>query len=426
MNDRCDDDDRDKEGRRQLDLPECVAFETVAQNVTLNGPATGEPSLEPASPDGLTKFYPERTLAGHPGASTNLDVHITAPTQWITASASGYAELRIYAETATGRTRVLRARLTSLAWQKTTDGKMAGAVLSVRGHPARAWTVVGVSDSISGGSGGTDFTPATFDLIAWGTEGSTPDTAGESPGILMSDEPAPKRASLGMVWDSTAKVWRPMSGTSTGAINVAISGGSPTTVSGSHTPSTTSQGSPTDAINAQTFPQLWNLSNWVPAVAQTPADGLTVAGSLETCAFNLVWEPSSSQWLIQRANNRGDVYVDFGIPNPASATSQRASLITSTSINQNLKASAAELLKVRASVPTAGTGAWAMFFDKASAPIAGDTPVWQFWVSAGASIGDDFLRTLHCVNGLSCGWSTTSGTYTAVASAPGPICVEYA
>ena len=430
---RCDDNGTTrKDGSETLALPVGEASETVKLNVGLLGPGPGEGAVELASPDGLVKYYPERPLAGKAGTSCNLDCYITAPTLWISGSTSGYAEIRIYAETETGRARVGRYRLNALAWTKSTDNKTATAVISVRGRPSRGWTVVGVSDSNNGGTGGTDFSPASIDLIAWGSEGGTPDTAGESPALTMTDEPAAKRASLGMGWNTTAKMWQPLT-ISGGALSVTLGAGG-LTVAGTHTVNTNTGGgiaSPTDAVNAQSFNQLWDASagpGWVPQQAQAIQDNTAVPGQHTTFSwvFPSVVDGANVSHL-QRSNTRGETRVDTNAwPSPTTAGEVFATTVTNTGATAfAAKGSPAVLLKMRGS-NSSGTGAFLCVVDKTTAPINGDAVIWSVWVPTLGTAVEDFPRVLHTSNGLAFAWSSTAGAVTLIGAAPGSACIQYA
>lgn len=112
---------------------------------------------------------------------------------------------------------------------------------------------------------------------------------------------------------------------------------------------------------------------------------------------------------------------DPGITRYTSASLEKVASITAT---------ATRLFKYRAINTNAATNMYMMLFDKASAPVNGDTPVWEGAIrSFGAQDFDDFdfssVGGLALTNGLAVGASTTGGTLTIISANDVRHCALY-
>ncbi len=76
------------------------------------------------------------------------------------------------------------------------------------------------------------------------------------------------------------------------------------------------------------------------------------------------------------------------------------------------------LYKLRVNNKAAATKYFAQIFDKASAPIATDVPIWEGQVAQGTDVEFDFgLAGLYVANGVGVAISTTSGVLTLAGAA---------
>ena len=83
----------------------------------------------------------------------------------------------------------------------------------------------------------------------------------------------------------------------------------------------------------------------------------------------------------------------------------------------NISAKQGRLYKIRLANKAAATKYYVQLFDKATAPINTDVPIWEGRVAADSEWADDFgLAGLYVVNGIGLAISSTSGVLTLAGS----------
>lgn len=103
--------------------------------------------------------------------------------------------------------------------------------------------------------------------------------------------------------------------------------------------------------------------------------------------------------------------LDDGVLKRKSLTTAFGTAGASVSVKQG------RLYKFRVLNKAAATKYWIQIFDKATAPVAADVPIWEAQVAAVTDYADDFgLEGLYVVNGIGVALSTTSGVLTLAAS----------
>jgi hypothetical protein len=109
----------------------------------------------------------------------------------------------------------------------------------------------------------------------------------------------------------------------------------------------------------------------------------------------------------------------------ASATYSPTLYTGFTTVSGNIKGSAGNVFSLQAT--NRSTSVYLQLFNTASAPSGGATPYMQFLVTSEIIVGTDFFTTagLNFSTGISFGFSTTNGSYTAATAANVDLMATY-
>lgn len=353
-------------------------------------------------------LWPEQPVLSLEETASGIDVFFACEaTTWRAAVG---AVIRVYAMLEEVRVRVGDFLVAAIPTVTSSDGSTIVGFISVRGHPSDRWDVFVASDR-AGTLG-----EATFSALAWGTE-SSPEAVGES--ASLTDQARPAHAGCTFAKSSDGR-WYPVGGTvSSGraSLNVAgtITGGSHAMVDGETTP--------TGAIQAESFPVVYDELNAIWWWARGNSQGYQYVAAT---GFNR--QDGFASYHDLEINNRNDLFVVPGLPDPAAPIqTQNATQNQTSSKAPSIKASAAHALSFQATNESS-TALYACIVNKASAPAGGDATVYHVKVAPGASIGKEFPFPLYLSAGLAVCWSTTALTYTDPGGAftAGTIWLEYA
>lgn len=222
-------------------------------------------------------------------------------------------------------------------------------------------------------------------------------------------------------------------------------------VIGDQTP-TNNVATPTNAVPANSFLMGFDGTNWRFVACDTTGTG--GAGLLQVAfgksaatvssdggfAFSSTYNITQAAMMLRneqgasttasigaRANNRGDLFVVQGLPDPSATTqTQNSSGLNDQGIATRVKNSAGSLLEVVAS-NSSGGALWFQIHDKGSAaPVNTDVPIWEVYVPAGTAFRAEWFRHIHCANGIGFCWSTTANAATLAGATGGNASIRYA
>lgn len=373
---------------------------------------------------GADGFYPPHPLwssddLGCEGDTFgNFDLWGSIPQDWLSAG----VRLRVYARNESGESLVAEVDLASCPLRASfhvsgTPDTYTGLVASVRGRPSLGFRVVGVLATATAAT-----SRAVFTGIVWG-DGDALAVSGESAvqGTLLGDAPSkgitdaafPIQTSTLAAYDAVAAKWVALNaiqlGSNTAGLHVANWTWNATLGAW--------QKMQTDGGGALSVSIGQNLLN---------IDGAFTYGGLgafpiiaETCLRNT----SNAQNIFQRGTTRGAGLTYEALPDPSVAATESPSCDIQTVTRGVTKSAAAYLLQVDVMNDQAALQ-YFQVFNKATAPNAGDVPVYCIGVPAGTRQVGTPSRPRYLSAGLAWAWSTTKGVLTLPA-AQGQAQLEY-